>query len=118
MGTTMKHLEMDAKLAKLQATSKRILATGGAQRVRGTMMASVLYGRCLHGAECHSISKRQSQRMRLIMCTAMRAAHGRRPDSVRLLVESAGKWEPELVRVKRVIKHWQNEVVGYDVPTS
>lgn len=62
---------MDAGLARLQATSKRIRATGGAQQLRGAMMASVLYGRCLYGAKCRYITKRQTQKRRRTMCTAM-----------------------------------------------
>lgn len=74
--------------------------------MRGNMIASALYGRCLSGAECHYITKRQTQKLRHIMCTAMGDAHGRRPDSVRLLVEVGGTWEPGLARIKRRVKHW------------
>lgn len=85
--------------------------------MRGTMMASVLYGRCLYGAECHCITKRNA-------AYAAHHAHshgdaqGRRPDSGRLLVESGGNWETELVRIKRMVKHWQHEVAGYEAPTG
>lgn len=109
---------MDAKLAKLQVTSKRIHAAGGAQRLRGSMMAWVLYGRCLYSAECHYITKHQTQRMRRVMCTAMGDAQGRTPNSVRLPAESGGKWEPDPVRIKRIVKHGQNEVAVYEVPTG
>lgn len=34
---------------------------------------------------------------------------GWRPDGIRLLAEHTGKWEPELVRIKRMVKHWQAE---------
>lgn len=60
-GYNDKRPEMDAQLAKLQVTSKRIHATEVAQRLRGSMMASVLHGRCLNGAECHYIINRQTQ---------------------------------------------------------
>lgn len=39
-------------------------------------MASVLHGCCLYGAECHYIMKRQTQRARRIMCTAMGGCPG------------------------------------------
>lgn len=52
------------------------------------------------------------------MCNAMGDARGRKPDSVRLLVESGGEWEPELVRIKRMIKHWLKEAAGYGIPAS
>lgn len=43
-------------------------------------------------------------------------AQGRRPDSDRRLVDNRGKWEPELSRIKRMVKHWQSEVAGSAVP--
>lgn len=84
-GYNDKHPQLDGKLKELQVTSGRIRSTGGAQRVRAHMMASVLYGRCLYGAESHYIAKRQAQKMRRIMRKDMGDAHSRRPDAVRLL---------------------------------
>lgn len=40
-----------------QTTNQRIKIAGGAQRQRGTMMASVLYGKCLYGSAA-TISRR------------------------------------------------------------
>lgn len=51
--------------------------------------------------------------MRRAMCTAMCDKEGRRPDAVRLLVVGAGKWDPEVVRAKRLVKHWQTEAAHY-----
>lgn len=90
-GYNDKHQDMEATLAADVASHQHEDQSLGGQKLRGSMMASVLYGQCLYGAECHYIIKRQTQRMRRIMCTAMGDAQGRRPDSVRLLVESGGK---------------------------
>lgn len=56
--------------------------------------------------------------MRIVMCEAMGDAHSRRPDAVRLLADTKGKWEPERVRAKRMVKQWQKEVSGYEVPQA
>lgn len=53
----------------LQTTS-RTKVTDDTQQLRGAMMASVVYGRCLYGSECHYITKRQTHQMRRTMCTA------------------------------------------------
>lgn len=42
-------------------------------------------------------------------------AAGRLPDSVRLLVAGGGKWDPEVVRLKRLVKRWQREAEVYDI---
>lgn len=49
------------------------------------------------------------------MCAAVGDRDGRRPDWARLHVVGSGKWEPEVVRVKRMRKHWQAELPGYEV---
>lgn len=62
------------------------------------------------------VTNRQAKQMRCIMCGAMGDGHNRRPEAVRLLAESRGKWDPELVRAKRMVKHWQNKYTEYTVP--
>lgn len=47
--------------------------------------------------------ERQTQKMRRIMWEAMGDAHGRRR-------------EPEIVRAKRMVRHWQKEVRDYVIP--
>lgn len=42
-------------------------------------------------------------------------AEGRRADSVRLLVVWGGKWDPEVVRMKRLAKQWQKEAEVYAI---
>lgn len=110
-GCKDKHPELGAKLQGFLTASLRIT-------LRATMVASVLHGRCMYGSGCHYITKRQTQQMRRIMCTAMDDEHGRRPDSIRLLAERKGKWEPEIVRIKRMIKHWQSEERQYHIPQA
>lgn len=68
--------ELDTKLAGLQVTSQRIKATSGSRQLRGTMMASVLYGKCLYGSGCHYINRKRTRRMRRIMCKAIGDEHG------------------------------------------
>lgn len=84
-------------LAELHVTSQHIRATGGTQQLRGTMMASALYRRCLHWWECQDFTRRQTQQMRRTLCTAMGDEHGRRSYGLRLLVERTGAWAPEIV---------------------
>lgn len=98
-GYNDKRRELDAKLKGLQTTSPRIKIARGAQMLRGTMMASMLYSGCLYGSEWHYITNRQTQQMRSIMCATMRDEQRRRPDGTRLLAEHKGKWEPEIVRI-------------------
>lgn len=68
------------------------------------MMASVLFGRCLYGTEGHYITDKKFKAMRRFMCTAMGHEEARRPDWVGLLVYGGGRWGPEVVRVKRLVK--------------
>lgn len=42
-------------------------------------------------------------------------ARGRRPDAVRLLIVVAGKWDPEVVRSRRLVKHWQKEAAHHNI---
>lgn len=107
-GYTNKRPEMDATFAGHQVTSQYIRVTGGFEQLCGTMVASVLYGICLYGSECHYITTRQTHRMR-IMRRAMGDEHGRRPGGLRFFVDHKGKLEPEIVRAKRMIKHWKTE---------
>lgn len=55
---------------------------------------------------------------RQIMCGAMGDAHSKQLDAVRLLTEAQGKRELEIVRVKRMVKHWKKEHTGYDTPKN
>lgn len=54
--------------------------------------------------------------MRRVLCAAMGEGDDKRPDGVRLLVVGSGKWTPEAVRVKSMVKNWKVEVRGYEVP--
>lgn len=58
--------------------------------------------------------ERQFARMRRVMCTAMGDGNGRPPDSERLLAAASGKWEPQVVCVKRTLEHWQAEAGGME----
>lgn len=44
--------------------------------------------------------------------------HGRRPESRQLLAEYQGKWEVEIVRIKRMVKQWQAEEWQYHKPQN
>lgn len=101
--------ELDAKLAAMHQTAKRISVTGGTQRMWCTIAGSVLCGRRLYGAECCYITERQFAHMRRILCTAMGDSEGRRPDSVRLLATAGGKWGPDVARINRMIQDWVME---------
>lgn len=68
----------------------------------------MLFGRCLYVVVCRYIIERQLQELRRTMGIAMGDAGGRHPDGARLLATAGGKWELEVVRIKRVVKHWQN----------
>lgn len=50
-----------------------------------------------------------------VVCTTMVDAEGRRPDSVRLVVVGGGKWDPEVFRMRRLVKRWQKETVMYAI---
>lgn len=72
----------------------------------------------LYGAACHYTTEKQFAEMRRVMCTAMGDKEGRRPDSVRLLVEGGGKCDPEVLRMKRLVNHWQTEATFYAITTE
>lgn len=50
------------------------------------------------------------------LCYGRRWADGRRPDGARLLVAGGGRRDPEVVRVKHLVKQCQAETEGYAVP--
>lgn len=103
-------------MSGLWRAAQRIKVTGGTGRQRCTMMASVLFGWCLYGPECHYTAQKKRKAMWRVMGTAMGDAEGRRPDGVRLLFCGGGRWDPEVVRVKRLVKQWQAESDGDKVP--
>lgn len=47
------HPELSGDIHAPQTAARRICLTGGAQRARCNVAASLLFGRCLYGAECH-----------------------------------------------------------------
>lgn len=108
------HPELSNNIEALQAPATRIGITGGTQASCRNSMGAILFGKCLYGEECYYITERQFICMRRAMCTAMGDKDGRRPDAVRLLVV-AGKWDPEAVRAKRLVQHWQREVPQYGI---
>lgn len=105
------HPELSKRIDSLREPTRRISSTKGTQS-----MASIPSEKCLYGAECHYITERQFRGLHRVMCTAMGDKEGRRPDAVRLLVFGAGKWDPEVARAKRLVKHWQKEGPHYAIP--
>lgn len=91
----------------LRTVARRIYVTWGAQRARCNIAAPLIFGRCCYGADCHYITARQFSEHVL--------GGGRRPDSVRLLAVGGGKGDPEMVRMKRPVKHWQKEAEVYTI---
>lgn len=109
------HPELSKNIESLQAPATRIGSTEGtrASRCKISGGGGIPSGKCLYGAECHYITEWQFVRTRRAMCTAMGDKEGRRPAAVRLLVVGAGKWGPEVVRAKRIVKHWHKEAAKY-----
>lgn len=105
-------------MPELQSGARRIRCTGGSQQASCDVAGALLFGRCLYGAECHYITDNQFAHMRRVICIANGDAEGRRSDGVRLLVIGAGKWDPEVVRMKRLVRHWQKEALHYDIVTE
>lgn len=61
-------------------------------------------------------AERRFASSRRVMRTAMGDAEGRRrPDSVCLQVVGGGNWDPEVVRMQRLFKHWQKEAEVYTI---
>ena len=80
------------------------------------MAAAIVYGRCLYGQEAHFLTARHFQKMRSIMCMALGEQHAHRPKQPLLLHLASGKYEPEVVRVNRLIRHWVKNGPAFQVP--
>lgn len=109
------HPELSNNIESFQAPARRIGSTGGLQASRCSIMGAILFGKCLYGAECHYSTERQCIRMPQAMCTAMGDKDGRRPDAGRLFVVGAGKRDPEVVRAKRLGKHWNEDASQHGI---
>ena len=77
-----------------------------------------MFGQCLYGGEVTTVPKRDLQEMRSIIQTAIWGAPGRRNLKAALLHMFGGKFEPELARLKRVLKSWIRENHATQVPPA
>ena len=115
-GYGYKHPLLDSKLQELRATATRIGGIPIPRERKATMAAAIVYGRCLYGQEAHFITARHFQKMRGIMCTALGDRHAHRPQQPLLLHLAGGKFEPEVVRMNRLVRHWVKNGPAFQVP--
>ena len=96
----------------LRATAFRIGVLPVGRSSKGNMAQSIIYGRGLCGVEVEPITQAQVAVFRRLMSTAIwRGAKIRNRRALLLLTET-GKWEPQVVVAKRVVKFWQKRVIG------
>ena len=77
-----------------------------------------MFGQCLYGGEVSDVPKRDLQVMRSVIQTAVWGTSGRRNLKASLLHMFGGKFEPEVARLKRVLKSWIREDHAAQVPAT
>ena len=115
-GYGYKHPLLDSKLQELRTTASRIGNIPIPRERKATMAAAIVYGRCLYGQEAHFLTARHFQKMRSIMCKALGDKHAHRPQQPLLLHLAGGKFEPEVVRMNRLVRHWIKNGPAFQVP--
>jgi hypothetical protein len=115
-GYDQAHPVMDKKLQDLRGPCIRIGMVPASRDRKLHMSAALLFGKCLYGEETHFLTQKQFCTMRTLLSLSMgKGLEHRSPGPVLLLVQG-GKFEPEVAKMCRLTRHWEQEHQVCEIP--